>query len=914
MRIAERPRTWAALLLALAVSATGALLYFQATRDDASPFFVSTAPAEWILYPMAPVAVRPKGELETVFTRGFSLERAPERARLTLRMYREGSVAINGAPVPFAASDGARWKSPREGDVASLLRAGENHVEVRVRTRYGPPALWLALEAGDLRLASDESWTASLMGAEETAARLARTPLDRWPRSAPSPERLAAENPRPLDALRSHAAEIGSWFLLGALLALAVSFGLRRQGLTRIPAGLLISAWLLVACVWLALFVNNNGLDGQWGFDAGAHRRYVKVVLQEGRLPLADEGWQTYQPPLYYLLAAGWLKLAGFTGTGQNAVAFLRWLGLAAGVLQALFVLLALRELFPRRPGLVLCAFVFSMSLPVDLYLFQMITNEAWVAMLSSGALWWTIRMLRQADCSLRDHAILGLFLGLAMLAKFSALIPLVLCPSVLLVQRWLRPQSGLGPQLTRLGTTMAVALAVCGWHFLRVALHFGGNPFVGNWDEASGQAWWQDPGYHVLGDYLRFGLALERPLMSAVASVPDALYSTLWGDGMLSGVGDVRTPVPWNLHWMAAGYLLALGPCLALLLGALVGLADFVRKPRAERFLLLAVLGATVYALLNMTLRLPFYTQAKAFYGLSALVPIAFCFALGFDALALRWRGVRVLGVVWLAGWALLANATFFGSPEGLRRELVEAPLIDPGGFIDQAKQAIAAGRSEQAIDALHRALELNPDQAMLGGTLAELLRTAGRNEAALAATRAALRVAPAGQTLHLLAGELWLEQGAPERAAFHFGAAARLLPTTLTGHIDAARKLQVQALRAAGLWSEAIDELQQLRARGELARSGERLLAELLLDAHGALRDPALALTIAEEIERDANDGDVAALDLLAAAQAANGRAADAVHTQERALAGWRAKGDKAAAERAKARLLEYQRAAAR
>ena len=110
----------------------------------------------------------------------------------------------------------------------------------------------------------------------------------------------------------------------------------------------------------------------------------------------------------------------------------------------------------------------------------------------------------------------------------------------------------------------------------------------------------------------------------------------------MLSGSGRVETPPPWDLELMAAGYLVALGPCLALLLGALLAFADFVRKPRAERFLLIAVLGATCYALLNMTLRLPFYTQAKAFYGLSALVPLAFCFALGFDALALRVRALR--------------------------------------------------------------------------------------------------------------------------------------------------------------------------------------------------------------------------------------------------------------------------------
>jgi hypothetical protein len=382
----------------------------------------------------------------------------------------------------------------------------------------------------------------------------------------------------------------------------------------------------------------------------------------------------------------------------------------------------------------------------------------------------------------------------------------------------------------------------------------------------------------------------------------------------MLSGRNERSLP-PWNLHWMAAGYGVALGPCLVLLLGVVLGFVDFVRKPRAERFLLLAVLGATFYALLSMTLRLPFFTQAKAFYGISALVPLAFCFALGFDAIALRWRAFRVLGLVWLAGWALLANATFFGAPERLGRDPVgEARPSDPGGFIEQARLATSAGRSEQAIEALRRALELNPDQAPVGATLAELLRAAGRGEEALAVTRAALRVAPAGQALHMLAGELWLEQGAAQRAAFHFGAAARLLPDTLTGHVEAARKRQVETLREAGLWSEAIDELRRLRARGELERASSRLLAELLLDAPAALRDPALALEIVEQIDAEAEGVDLATLELLAAAQAANGRAAEAVRTQERALTGWRATGDTAAAERAELRLREYRAAAPR
>ena len=150
--------------------------------------------------------------------------------------------------------------------------------------------------------------------------------------------------------------------------------------------------------------------------------------------------------------------------------------------------------------------------------------------------------MLRRGEASLADHAILGLFLGLAMLAKFSALIPLVLCTGVLLVQRWLASRRSASARRWRGSRRPWPSRSRCvAGTTLRVALRFGGNPFVGNWDAASGQAWWQDPGYHVLGDYLRFGLTLERPLMSAVAGVPDALYSTFWGDGMLSGVGGVE-------------------------------------------------------------------------------------------------------------------------------------------------------------------------------------------------------------------------------------------------------------------------------------------------------------------------------------------------------------------------------------
>jgi tetratricopeptide (TPR) repeat protein len=909
MRVQERPQLWAGVLVAVAFVTTFALLYGQAVRQDTAPFFPADRPAEWILYPIAPVPVRPKGELEATFTRRFVLEQAPAEARLAVRLHRSGSLELNGEPVAFARTEGVGWKRAREGEVAHLLRVGENTLVARAAARSGPPALWLQLEADDFTLVSDASWTTTLMGAEEAAARLATVSLADWPRAAEDPELQDRENPRPLSALRARAGELALLFVLGAGLAFAALRLVAARGDAGLPAGFWWLVWGGGCALWIALFVHNQGLNNAWGFDAASHRTYIRAVLQEGRLPLADEGWQAYQPPLYYLLAAVWLALAGHTSVFQEAVDWLRWLGLAAGCGQIGFLLLALRELFPRRPGLVRIGFVFGASLPVNLYLYQLVTNEILAATFASASLWWAIRMLRRGLDGVQAHAVLGVFLGLAMLAKFSALIPLTLCLGVLIAQRTLAQPGRLARHLGRIAITLVFVFAVCGWHYVRVAIHFDGNPFVGNWDDASGQAWWQDPGYHVFEDYTRFGLALERPLMSAKAGVPDALYSTLWGDGMISGVGRVHTPAPWKLDWMATGYALAVLPCLALFLGVVVGFVDFVRRPRAERFLSLAVLGATTYALLNMTLRLPFYAQAKAFYGLSALVPLAFCVSLGFDALALRARWLALAGIAWLLVWSSVSFMTFFGDSQRLGLDPTKMELtVDHGGHIEAARAAVRRGDREGAIASLQKAVALDPDRGQIGQLLAEQLQLAGRPEEALAATRAALRSSPAGQQLHLLAGELWLEIGKPEPAAYHFGAAATLLPSQAFGHIDDARRRQVEALRAAGQWREAIAVLEELREADALSPTLVRSFVPLLLAAPGELRDPALALSLAERAVAQTERRDPAVLEILAEAQAALGRSADAIRSQESAVEAWRAVGNEQRRLAAERRLEAY------
>ena len=319
MSLRGRARSGAAALLVAATCAALWLLWYQATRSDVASFFAREAPAEWIVYPQAPsLGVRGRIELQAVFLRELELPAKPEAAHLRVRMHRKGTLAINGSPVRFADSEGVGWKEAREGDVAGLLRAGPNRIQAWVSADAGPPALWLALEADGVRLASDASWTVSLMGAEDAPARLAREPMSGWARMQRDREELDATNPRPLDALRARAGALVALFAVGGAFAALVAWRLRgARGLSRRWT---FGAWLVAVLVWVALFVNNRNLHGAWGFDAGGHYDYITVLLRQGHLPLADEGFQMYQPPLFYLLAAGLLKLAGIASIDPDAV------------------------------------------------------------------------------------------------------------------------------------------------------------------------------------------------------------------------------------------------------------------------------------------------------------------------------------------------------------------------------------------------------------------------------------------------------------------------------------------------------------------------------------------------------------------------------------------------------------------
>lgn len=185
-----------------------------------------------------------------------------------------------------------------------------------------------------------------------------------------------------------------------------------------------------------------------------AYARYVAVhrsLLRPGD-PEADQIWEKFQPPLYYILIAptiAWLDLGkSFPGpeinpymhngnTGVNyalhpdaqenlsnpmalAVRIARAAGVALSAASVVFVYLAARCLWPHDRASALMAASLYAFWPLFLFVGSMVTNDVLVTALSAAAFYLTIRL--SADGFRLQRALaLGAVVGCALLAKLNA-------------------------------------------------------------------------------------------------------------------------------------------------------------------------------------------------------------------------------------------------------------------------------------------------------------------------------------------------------------------------------------------------------------------------------------------------------------------------------------------------------------
>ena len=635
-------------MLALLAAGAASARWASHARDPEVALLIDRGDARWIIAnePFS-LARRPDSQITTSFRARFRLARDLEGADVVLSAFRAARLFIDESEVSLPGSSPGAWKEPLRVPVGPLA-GGEHRIEVRVRNRNAPPAL--LLDSGALGLVTGPGWEARRDGSTDWA-----------------PSLLASAERRPALALALETAPEALWRLLPFhLLVFALVAFASRATRPLDPAS------LRLAFIWAwALLGANNVLripEGI-GFDAADHLDYIRWVAERRSIPLATDGWQMFQSPLYYIISAPLLlALEGLLGPITISGQLLRVIPLACGAAQVEVVYRTLRIVFPLRPDLQRLGLVAGAFLPMNLYMSQYLGNEPLAGLLSAVAVLCALRV--EGGALLRSLTprllALGVALGLALLAKATAallVVPLAAWAALAAARgTGSRARAALGAALP-----LCVAGALAAPYYARNWICLG-KPFVGGWDASRGISWWQDPGYRTPEALASFGEALVRPIHAAASSFWDGVYSTLFTDGYLSSMISAEGLPPWNFGLLLSGALLALVPAAAVLAGAARSLGAFWTRPDAPagsawpRAGLLATLAIGIYlaAMADLFIALPVYSTVKASY-MSGLTP---CFAIlaaaGLEP-ASRPGPARALVHGALAAWAASAYLAYF-------------------------------------------------------------------------------------------------------------------------------------------------------------------------------------------------------------------------------------------------------------
>jgi Flp pilus assembly protein TadD len=202
----------------------------------------------------------------------------------------------------------------------------------------------------------------------------------------------------------------------------------------------------------------------------------------------------------------------------------------------------------------------------------------------------------------------------------------------------------------------------------------------------------------------------------------------------------------------MTIGFVLALIPSALVLTGLWRALRETALRRRLDWVLLTTVALLFGSAIFAMSLKLPFYSESRAMYGLPAVLPFCAFGALGLEFWETRLRAARPILGVGLGVWLLTVYFSFWIRPNTVQTRLAKAV-----GLLSAARQ--------DSGPAFASVLELDTHNPIAIETLAELDKDSGRIPSALARLETAAQTTTNAIVLTTLA--LYLgEQGRTEEA----------------------------------------------------------------------------------------------------------------------------------------------------
>ena len=139
-----------------------------------------------------------------------------------------------------------------------------------------------------------------------------------------------------------------------------------------------------------------------------------------------------------------------------------------------------------------------------------------------------------------------------------------------------------------------------------------------------------------------------------------DSLYSTLWMDGLLSGVHKYQYRPLWNYGFLLSSAWLSIVPTMAILTG--IGSAFRNQRNTCQQGLFFAACCIIVYisAILYLFLTIPIFSIGKASYTLGLAPCYAVLSAGGFEMLTRRPLARATINGI-IACWAVSIYLAYF-------------------------------------------------------------------------------------------------------------------------------------------------------------------------------------------------------------------------------------------------------------
>jgi len=649
MKIIRRKRTWfIGLIFTLLLSIIAFAVIRHVWTDPGIPLLVSEGGAQWIRLHEAPqLPIRWSEPLTTHFRYCLNVEEIPKRTVLNLRAMKEATVYMDGSLIFRSPTDRQRWKESYGIDLSPWMTSGGHELQIDVLNEKGHPAFIAYCQDLDIRTGSH--WEASSDG----SLWLPALPVDEMPHLG-----FSRTFPRADRALYSLLPFFTPLFVLVFLLSYYTAKLCPDRLLKFYPSAAVVRYGLL--SVWLFMAINNFWkLPLEMGMDNKGHWQYIQYVEQFWRVPLATEGWQMFQPPLFHFLEAFIYRLFIPIFNTDTVIRILKLLPLLCGALQVEICYRVMRYAYPGKESLQIIGTLLGGALPMNLYIAQSLGNEPLAGVLTALIVLCAIKGIALDTMPVRENGlVMGFLLGMALLTKVTAvlIIPPVLCLVTLIIFRKTpSPHDGIRVSVRFAMIMLGVALIVSGWYYLRNYMEMG-RFFIGGWDSFRAINWWQDPGFRTPRQLCSFGEALSYPVFSSLHGFWDALYSSFWMDGFLSAYNRP----PWNYRFMLSGAWLSLLPTGAMIVGGAV--AIFSRNDGSQRRMLrFAISTVLLYlvAIFYLFLTVPILSSAKASYALGLIPCFVLLAARGFEVLT-GPRLARAIVHGLLACWVAAAYAAY--------------------------------------------------------------------------------------------------------------------------------------------------------------------------------------------------------------------------------------------------------------